>query len=380
MKRDSTAKTVRNGVNTVRNKLNIFLSPLRILGRQTLALIIHLLRRHPQFMALVGLAAGTLSFVLVQRQADESRYIAIFMLLTWVWLVLDRPIRHLLVARMGFKLSPYALKYATQLVHQESLFFALPFFVITTSWGDPQMMFTLLLISAGIISIVDPIYYRHIAGNRWIYPLFHGFSLFALLLTALPILVSMTTHASYLWALIIAGLVSIPTITRAISAVDWRGHLARVSLLGFLGVAGWLMQPWVPPATLWVTDSAITHVVNPDRSPEQRLYHVAQSDLDSAGLMAFTAVRAPLGLNERIYHEWYHNGELIDRIALEINGGREGGYRSWSRKEMFPSNPVGRWDVRIMTQGRQMIGQRTFVVTTGIASKPDSKALTNPGT
>lgn len=341
------------------------LNLIRHLGRQALTLLIRLLRRHPQVMALVGFAAGMLSFVLVQRQADESRYIAIFMLLTWVWLVLDRPIRHLLVARLGFKLSPYALKYATQLVHQESLFFALPFFVITTSWGDPQMSFTLVLIAAALISIVDPIYYRHIAGNRWVYPLFHGFSLFALLLTALPILVKLTTHQSYLWALVIAGVVSIPTITRTIRAIDWRGHLARVGLLGLLGAAGWLLQPWVPPATLWVTDSAITHSVNADRTPEQRLYHVAQDELNSAGLMAFTAVRAPLGLNERIYHEWYHDGVRIDRIALTINGGREGGYRSWSRKEVFPDDPVGRWDVRIMTQGRQMIGQRTFVVTSG---------------
>lgn len=340
----------------------VFPLPIRAFWRGLLGWVIRRLRRHSKIMALVGFASGSLSFVLVQRQADASQIIALLMLLTWVWLLLEAPIRHLLVGRLGFKLSPYALKFATQLVHQESLFFALPFFVITTTWSDPQMLFTVVLILAAGVSIIDPIYYKRIAGNRWLYPLYHGFSLFALLLTALPILINMTTHTSYLVALLIAGLVSIPTITRTIPAAHWWGQLTRAGVLVTLGLMGWLFQPWVPPATLWVTDSAITHLVDSERNPGRRLYNVSADDIANEGLYAFTAVRAPLGLRERIYHEWYHDGQLIDRIALEIAGGREAGYRSWSRKEHFPSAPDGRWDVRVTTEGGQMIGHRTFVI------------------
>ncbi|MCH8550620.1 MAG: DUF2914 domain-containing protein [Natronospirillum sp.] len=329
--------------------------------RGLVSLIIRLLRRHSGFMALLGFTAGLLSFILVQRQADASRIIAILMLLTWVWLLLEKPIRHLLVVRLGFKLSPYALKFATQMVHQESLFFALPFFFITTTWADPQMLFTLLLMTAAGVSIIDPIYHRKIASNRWLFPLFHGFSIFALLLTALPIVLNLPTSDSFLLALIIAGLVSTPSITRMIQSRRWWAWPGRLILLGTLGAWGWLLQPWVPPATLWVTDMTFTHQITPEREPEDRLFNVSATAMRADGLYAFTAVRAPLGLQETIYHEWRYDGEVIDVIALQISGGREAGYRSWSRKQHFPEPLKGRWDIRVVTEGGQLIGRRTFV-------------------
>src|SRR5690606_40139360 len=59
----------------------------------------------------------------------------------------------------------------------------------------------------------------------------------------------------------------------------------------------------------------------------------------SQGIYAYTAIHAPRGLNERIFHVWIHNGKVIDRVALQISGVREEGYRSWSHKQNFPANP-----------------------------------------
>lgn len=337
------------------------IAPLVRVLRGLATLIIRLLRRHSGLMALVGFTAGVLSFILVQRQADASRIIAILMLLTWVWLLLEKPIRHVLVVRLGFKLTPYALKFATQMVHQESLFFALPFFFITTTWGDAQMLFTLLLAAAAGLSIIDPLYHRRIASNRFLFPLYHGFSLFALLLCALPILIKLNTADSFLLSLIIAGLVSAPAVTRIIRARAWWAWPGRLTLLGLLGTFGLSLQPWVPPATLWVTEMTFAHAISPEREPEQRLFNVSAETMRTEGLYAFSAVRAPLGLQETIYHEWHFNGRVIDRIELEINGGREAGYRSWSRKQHFPAELKGRWDVRVLTEGNQLIGRRTFV-------------------
>jgi hypothetical protein len=53
----------------------------------------------------------------------------------------------------GIKLPPALLSFATQVVHQESLFFVIPFFFITTAWNTGQMVFTAFLILAAIISI-----------------------------------------------------------------------------------------------------------------------------------------------------------------------------------------------------------------------------------
>lgn len=37
-----------------------------------------------------------------------------------------------------------------------------------------------------------------------------------------------------------------------------------------------------------------------------------------SGLYAYTAIHAPRGLNERIYHVWYCDNNEVDRIALDI--------------------------------------------------------------
>lgn len=331
--------------------------------RSPLAALIQLIRRHPNIMAMIGFIAGTLSFILVKRQEETSRIIALLMLMSWLWLVLEHPIRDALRRYFGFKLAPVALKFATQLVHQESLFFALPFFVITTNWLTPQSLFTLLLIGAAAVSVVDPLYYKRIVANRWLYPLYHGFTLFALLLTTLPIVVKMTTNESYVVSLVIAGVVSVPMVTRVLTGTQWWIKPAQLAVLLVMGFSGWLAQPWVPPATLWVKESAVTHTIDIDaRSPKGQHYTLAEQDIYQQGVYVYTAIRAPLGLHELIYHEWHHNGVLLDRIPLEITGGREDGYRSWSRKNNFPANTSGRWDINILTEGNQLIGQHTFVV------------------
>ena len=58
---------------------------------------------------------------------------------------------------------------------------------------------------------------------------------------------------------------------------------------------------------------------------------------------------APLGLRERVRHVWLHEGREVDRIALHINGGREAGYRAWTRKQRFPTDAAGRWQVKVLT-------------------------------
>lgn len=336
----------------------------RSLWRTLFAVLIKVIRRHPHIMALIGFVSGSLSFLLAQRQEETSRIIAICMLMTWVWLIFERPIRHFLVTFLRFKLSPVALKFATQLVHQESLFFALPFFVVTTTWGSPQMLFTLLLIGAAVVSIVDPIYYKRIVASRWLLPLYHGFAIFALLLTALPIVVSMTTAQSYLVALVVAGLISVPMVTRTISGPQWWVWPSRAAVLLTMGMIGYALEYWVPPATLWATDIAITQELDEERRLHgPALFNISEEDLHRDGLYAFTAIKAPLGLREVIYHEWRHEGVLIDRIALVIDGGRQAGYRSWSEKDNFPAESRGQWELKLLTAGDQMIAQRTFVVT-----------------
>lgn len=338
--------------------------PLKALLSRLFELLSRLIRRYPGTFALFGFASGVASFVLVERHAGLAKVIALVMLVSWLWLVLESSLRRVLQRCFGWQIPPPLLRYATQMVHQESLFFIIPFFAITTTWNSGQALFTGLLGAAALVSLIDPLYYRWLAPRRWVYLGFHALTLFAVLLTALPIIFHLSTPQSYQLALVIAVVLALPSLSGLFPRGNWR-TVPGIALLAIaLGAAGWLGRTWVPPATLWLTDVAVTMSLDDrQRKPGKGLREISSAELQASGLYAYTAINAPRGLKERIYHEWTHNGRRVDRIALDISGGRKAGYRAWTHKRNFPEDPAGRWRVRVLTEAGQMIGMLRFRVT-----------------
>ncbi|TRX74534.1 DUF5924 family protein [Pseudomonas mangiferae] len=340
-----------------------------------------LLARYPRLIALYGFVSGVGSFFLVDRGARLAVLVAAIMLVSWLWLLLEGVVRRLVARLCGWELPPPLLRFATQLIHQETLFFVLPFFLVTTSWNSGQALFTGLLAVAALVSVIDPLYHQRLASRRWLYLGFHTLTLFAALLTALPIILHLSTAQSYPLALGIAVLLSFASLYSVIPVARWRGA-ALIGLTLVLGLGGWLARVWVPPATLWLTDVAITTQLDgSNRAPADSLGDVNIAQLRAGGLYAYTAISAPRGLNERIYHEWLHNGERIDRIALDIHGGRKEGYRAWTRKQNFPEDAEGRWQVKVLTEAGQMIGTLRFHVSgpheAAANEAPDTPASTS---
>ncbi|MCR6652627.1 MAG: DUF5924 family protein [Cellvibrionaceae bacterium] len=175
--------------------------------------ITKLLQRYPWAMPLVGFVSGAASFFLVEREQDRfAQSIAILMLVSWVWLALEKLLRQGVQRWLGAPLPPPLVSFATQMVHQESLFFVIPFFAITTAWNTGQMVFTSALAVFALVSILDPIYFHWLAARRWLYFIFHGVTSFAVLLTALPILFHLPTPKAYLLSLGAAIALSLPGV------------------------------------------------------------------------------------------------------------------------------------------------------------------------
>jgi hypothetical protein len=326
--------------------------------------LVALIQRHPGLVAIFGFASGLASFILVERQAELAQVLAAVMLVSWLWLILENILRERIAQWFGFQLPPPLLRYATQMIHQESLFFVLPFFFITTTWNSGQALFSGLLGAAALLSIIDPLYYRWLDPKRWLFLAYHSLALFAVLLTALPIIFKLTTPQSYQLALAASAVLSFPSLFAIITVQRWWRGLLLVGLTLVLAAGGWLARAWVPPATLWLTEVAVTaQLDNQNRAPGQSLKLIRVAQLRSEGLFAYTAINAPRGLSERIYHVWRHNGGEVERIALDIQGGRKQGYRAWTHKQNFPEQPVGNWQVQVLTEAGQMIGVLRFKVT-----------------
>lgn len=331
----------------------------------------HLIQKYPWAIAIAGFVSGAASFFLVEREQEKfAQILSVLMLASWIWLALEKLLRRGISHWFGFELPPPLLSFVTQMVHQESLFFVIPFFFITTAWNTGQSIFTSILILFAVLSIIDPIYYRCIAAQRWRYFIFHGFTLFAVLLTALPVIFYLPTPKTYLLALSAAILLSLPGIIRALPWRWWWRALFVLLLVALTSGIGLYTRTWIPPATLRLTKVAVTDEINTaKRAPERELKVITDEQLKS-GLYAYTAIRAPRGLRERIYHEWRLNGRTIDKIALDINGGREQGYRAWTHKLNFPPYPTGKWEIHVLTEANQVIGILRFTVVKANRSQP----------
>jgi len=326
--------------------------------------VVALIGRWPAVVAVFGFASGVASFMLVERSDSLAQFIALLMLVSWVWLVLENWLRKGILRRFGFEIPPVVMRYATQMVHQESLFFTLPFFLAATNWGHGQGIFTLLLLLCALISLIDPIYYRLLAPRQSLFVSFHALTLFAVMLVALPIVLHLTTEQSLALALLMAMVFSLPSLGHLLRNGHWRRLPLLILILVVLVVGLWQARSWVPPASLRI--SSIVVALEVDRAQHRHgnsIVAVSTADLARDGLYAWTEVRAPRGLAEQIHHVWLHKGVEVDRITLDIRGGREQGYRAWTHKLNFPPDSRGRWQVRVVTDSGQLIAMTKFVVT-----------------
>ncbi|NMZ71458.1 DUF5924 family protein, partial [Pseudomonas peli] len=187
------------------------------------------------------------SFILVDRQQGMASWIAIVLLVSWLWLMLENSFTQLFSKVFKREIPEPLLRYATQMIHQESLFFVLPFFFVTTTWNSSQSIFTGLLGAAALISITDPLYYKWLAPKRWLFLALHTLTLFAALLTALPIILHLTTAQSYKLALGVAMLLSIPSLAVSLPLRSLKGWLMLLGVTVTIGCAGWFLRSWVPP-------------------------------------------------------------------------------------------------------------------------------------
>ncbi|OHV12324.1 DUF5924 family protein [Kushneria phosphatilytica] len=320
------------------------------------------LARYQRLWPLISFGSGIFSFLLVNRQQSLGAWLAVALLATWLGLTIEALWQWRKPGNARSKLPRMVTTFLAQMTHQETLFFCLPFFLVTTVWTSPQALFTSLLLLAALISILDPFYFALAERHRWLYFAFHGLCVLVLMLVSLPLLIHLTTGESLLLAALAIPLVSLPSLANLFRPRGVASWLALIGLATLLGAGTWLSRGWIPPATLWIDASALSPGFNESaRTPQGRIPLTAEA-VRNHGLYAYTAIHAPRGLNERIFHVWRHNGEVVDRIALTIRGVPGHGYRAWSHKQNFGRDITGRWRIDVVTDAGQQIGVIRFQV------------------
>ena len=140
----------------------------------------------------------------------------------------------------------------------------------------------------------------------------------------------------------------------------------------------------IPPLPLSLKGAGVYHSVTRESDGTYTLAGESQTWLDAIlgrnvvfhqqtgdRAYVFTAVFAPTGLSTPVVHQWQYYDVLqgawvtTDTLTFTINGGRDGGYRGYSRKGGLTE---GAWRVNVLTSYGQLIGRVAFAVMSSTSS------------
>jgi hypothetical protein len=332
-------------------------------GRRLLTLLGPLRTRLARYGALLwwlhsayALALGAGIMWLGARNYSWLRYSGFYLSAIWA---LSLFLANVVQSRDGawWGRARLVVNYVNKNLYQQLLFFILPVYAGSTTWPSPNAFFLVLLAASAVLSTLDIVYDRVLSARRGLAALFFAFNVFAVVNVALPVMLGIGSQRSARLATVAAavGLVSLAwRIRRAGRAPAWAG-MAAGAVLAVL--AGELGRPLVPPAPLRLMSSAFGSSL--DRAAMRIAEPLSALPADARGrVYAVAAVRAPLGLEDRVQLRWYRDAVLVSASApYALSGGRREGYRLWSSVDLGESAGAKLLRLDVVTAGGQLVGR-----------------------
>ena len=314
-------------------------------------------------VSLASLLLGLATLLVFRRGLPHVGWIVGDLLLLWLIVAVVTEVRVPVETRRR-RLALQAAEYTIQTLYHNLLLFVLPAYYASATLTSVNALFLAGVAAGALVTAVDPWYRALVAPRPWLGHALLGFSVFAALNVALP-LVSVRPIIALEGSAVLAAL-SLTPILRRPGAATWRQAHGRAAALALVAaVAVWLGRGLVPPAPLFLARATAAREV-------QRLEPVGETEgsIPAAtvagwgGIAAYTAVHAPAGLSQAIEHVWRRDGQVVARIPLSpVQGGRAEGFRTWSRRTDLTPPLHGRYTVDVMTASGQLIGRLRFTVT-----------------
>jgi Family of unknown function (DUF5924)/Protein of unknown function (DUF2914) len=314
-------------------------------------------------ISVFSLGLGLATLFVFRRGLPHVGWIVGYLLLLVLLVAAVTELRQPLERRGGRRILG-AADYAIQSLYHGLLLFVLPAYYASATLDSPNVLFLAGVVAGALVTAVDPWYEAIVRPRRWLNQALLAFSIFAALNVALPLLGIRPILALEGAAALTA--VAMMPVFRERGALSWRQAYARSAVLAFGAMAAlWLVRAAVPPAPLFVASATaarsvtMLEPVEPVESPI-----LAQTVAGWGGITAYTAVYAPAGLRQPIEHVWWKDGHLLGRVPLSpLRGGRNEGFRTYSRKTDLKPPYEGRYRVDVVTRSGQLIGRLRFTVT-----------------
>lgn len=241
-------------------------------------------------------------------------------------------------------------------LYQQVLFFVLPIYYASSTLSSVNFLFVVLVALSASLSTLDVVYDRHLSTRRIWTALFFTFNLFVLVNAMLPVLWSLSNTWTTRVAALAASAGFLSFYYPLIHVRKVRAAIATVTVATTIALVE-LGRAYIPPAPLRLTNAAFgTEFLTETIEVETPLTRVAPGS--AIRLYGLTAIKAPLGLKDRVRHRWFVNNELIWQSPFyTIVGGREAGFRYWTRCYFETIPPGADLRVDVETEGGQLIGR-----------------------
>lgn len=248
---------------------------------------------------------------------------------------------------LSHKVGQFVALLVSQSMMQQALCFPLPFFAAAASPVLAHVPFALTYIAVLVIAGWDP-FYERAARFAPLLLFLQAFAALVALATVLPVLGLQNTAA-----VVVTGVVVGLGVPVGLAVHGFRSRRALgvgVGIAVMVAILVMLGAPFLPPAPLALSSGAMATGVR-DREP------IGVDDTFPAGastLWCHTAIRAPLGLRDTLRHVWTRDGAFVQEVKLTVAGGRETGFRTWSRLSHVTP---GRYRCRVETTLGQIVGE-----------------------
>jgi hypothetical protein len=311
--------------------------------------------------SLYVLGLGTVIMWLGARNYAWLRYSAFYLLVIWTSSLF---LAEVVNRRDGVWSGRVrlAVNYVNKNCYQQLLFFILPIYAGSTTVRSGNLLFVVVLGISAVLSTLDLVYDRVLSTRRALAASFFAFNVFAVVNVALPVLVGLSNQNA-LRAAAFASVTGFVTLAWRPAHVGRRVTWARAAIgaLVVLLVAD-AARPYVPPAPLRLLDTEF------GTGLERRRIGVtgpltSMPAAPGGRVYVSTALRAPLGLRDRVELRWYRDGRLLwASTPHEIVGGRAEGFRLWSSVLIAPNGPPGVLRLDVVTAAGQLVGSASIAL------------------
>jgi len=316
-------------------------------------------------ISIVSLALGLAALFVFRRGLPHVAWIVGYLLLLWLLFLLITELRAPLLER-GQRLVLSAADYTIQTLYHNLLLFVLPAYYAAATLDSANVIFPIAVAAGALVTTIDPWYRRLVHPRPWLNHLLLGFSIFAALNVALP-LVGVQPIVALEGSAVLAALALAPAFRREGRSGWVRAHALGVAaaLVGLVLV--WTARILVPPAPLFLARAVVARSVV-DMEPVEPAVGgelPAATVLEWGELAAYTAVYAPAGVRQAIGHVWWRDRDRVADVALPtpVMGGRRRGFRTYSRYTDLKAPVASRYRVDVVTASGQLIGRLRFTVT-----------------